>query len=280
MHRDKIQLCKDCLQCTKFGKNLKANTSFNSTKPLPLLSGPNEELQLDYKGPLPNSAGNNIKKLVATDRYSKYPSAMNTRSTGGKKIIKFLKTYIQHHSIPSSIKTDQYSGFKNKLVRAFCNDKKISQIFCPVGDHRGCGLVERSIQAIKRRLGASRLNPDFSNVHDTIRHFFEDIRVTIKSVTGFPPFELHFGRPPNAELSLAAERLSSRVNLDNQQLEPDLLTAEQRRDNVTADPGLNLSRKGNPAHQYRHILGDLQIQSQKIPTIEHWKALLSQPISD
>ena len=40
MHRDTVQLCKDCPQCTKFGKNLKANASFNSTKPLPLLSGP------------------------------------------------------------------------------------------------------------------------------------------------------------------------------------------------------------------------------------------------
>ena len=31
MHRDIVQLCKDCPQCTKFGKNLKANASFNFT---------------------------------------------------------------------------------------------------------------------------------------------------------------------------------------------------------------------------------------------------------
>ena len=92
MHRDIIPLCKDCPQRTKFGKNLKANTSFNPTKPLPFLSGPNEELQHDYAGPLPNSAGNNIYILIAIDRYSQYPSAMNIRSTGGKKIIMFLKT--------------------------------------------------------------------------------------------------------------------------------------------------------------------------------------------
>ena len=155
MHRDIVQLCKDCPQCTKFGKNLKANASFNSSKPLPLLSGPNEELQLDYAGPLLDSFGNSIYILVAIDRYSKYPSAMITRSTGGRKIIKFLKSYIQQHSIPKSIKTDQYSGFKNKLVQNFCLEKNIAQYFCPVGDHRGCGLVERSIQTIKRRLGAS-----------------------------------------------------------------------------------------------------------------------------
>ena len=76
MHRDIIQLCKDSPLCTKFGKNLKNNTSFNSSKALPLLSGPNEELQLNYAGPLPDSAGNNIYILVAIDRYSKYMSAM------------------------------------------------------------------------------------------------------------------------------------------------------------------------------------------------------------
>ena len=139
MHRDIVQLCKDCPQCTKFGKNLKANASLNSSNPLPLLSGPNEELQLDYADPLLDSFGNSMYILVAIDRYSKYPSAMITRSTGGRKIIKFLKSYIQQHSIPKSIKTDQYSGFKNKLVQNFCQEKNIAQYFCPVGDHRGCG---------------------------------------------------------------------------------------------------------------------------------------------
>ena len=60
MHRDIVQLCKDCPQCTKFGKNLKANASFNSTEPLSLLSDPNEELQLHYAGPLLVSDGNNF----------------------------------------------------------------------------------------------------------------------------------------------------------------------------------------------------------------------------
>ena len=244
MHRNFVQLCKDCPQCTKFGKNLKANASFSSTKPLPLLSGPNEELQLDYAGPLIDSDGNNIYILVAIDRYSKYPSAMITRSTGGRKIIKLLKSYIQQHSIPKSIKTDQCSGFKNKLVPSFCKDKNIAQYFCSVGDHRGCGLVERSIQTIKHRLGASRLSPDFANIQDTLRSIVEDIRVTKNSVTGVLPFELHFGRSPNTQLSLAAERLPTRVNLDNQQLKRDLLTMEQRREQCDSRPRIKLVKKG------------------------------------
>ena len=39
MHRDIVQLCTDCRQCTKTGKNLKANTSFISTKPLMRIFG-------------------------------------------------------------------------------------------------------------------------------------------------------------------------------------------------------------------------------------------------
>ena len=51
---------KDCPQCTKFGKNLKAKLSFDSSQPLPKLLGRNEELQLDYAGPLTDLPGNQI----------------------------------------------------------------------------------------------------------------------------------------------------------------------------------------------------------------------------
>ena len=272
MHRDIVQLCKDCPQCTKFGKNLKANASFNSSKPLPLLSGPNEELQLDYAGPLLDSFGNSIYILVAIDRYSKYPSAMITRSTGGRKIIKFLKSYIQQHSIPKSIKTDQYSGFKNKLVQNFCLEKNIAQYFCPVGDHRGCGLVERSKQTIKRRLGASRSSSDFSNVQDTLRHIIEDIRVTKNSVTGVSPFELHFGRPPNTELSIAADRLSSGIHLDNQRLERDLLTPEQRREQCDSRPRIKVVKKGQSSPMVSPHFGGT---TDSVADTPHYRALES-----
>ena len=113
----------------------------------------------------------------------------------------------------------------------------------PVGNHSGCGLVERSIQTIERRLGASRLNPDFSSVHERLRHIIEDIRVFKNSVTRFSPFELHVVRPTNTELSLAAERLPSRVNLDNHHLERDLFTAEQRREQCDSRPRIKYVKK-------------------------------------
>ena len=68
--------------------------------------------------------------------------------------------------------------------------------------------------------------------------------MTKNSVTGVSPFELLFGRIPNTELSLAAERFSTSVNLDNQQLERHLLTTERRREQCDSRPRNKLVKKG------------------------------------
>ena len=107
--------------------------------------------------------------LVAIDRYSKYPSVLLTRSTGTKKILKFLKDYVTNHSIPKSIRTDQHSGFKNNAVKLFCVAKGIKHISCAVGDHRGCVLVERIIQTIKRKLGVMQLEENSENIENRYR---------------------------------------------------------------------------------------------------------------
>ena len=76
---------------------------------------------------------------------------------GGKSTIKFLRPYIDTHKIPESIRTDQFSVFKGKAMNKFCVENNIKQKFCPVGDHRECGLVERTIQTIKKRQGVMLL---------------------------------------------------------------------------------------------------------------------------
>ena len=110
--RDIVNLCKNCRECTKLDENLKPMSPFKMYKSLTPLNAPNEELQLDHAGPLSNGAGNQVCFLLAIDRFSKYPSAILTKTTGANKILKFLKNYIFTHSIPKTIRTDQYSGFK------------------------------------------------------------------------------------------------------------------------------------------------------------------------
>ena len=73
------------MECTKFGKNMKSSQTFNSSQPLLPLVVPNEELQLDFAGPLQDEKGKKVFILVAVDRYSKFPSALHTKNFGSKK---------------------------------------------------------------------------------------------------------------------------------------------------------------------------------------------------
>ena len=142
MHKDIVNLAEECRSCTRYGKNAKYLNRKNSAKPLLLLTQTGQELQLDYACPLEDHKGKKIYLLVAIDRYSKFPSVKVTKSTEGKTTIKLLCTYFDTHGIPESIKTDQFSGFKEKAMKKLCTENNITQKFCPVGDHRGCGLVE------------------------------------------------------------------------------------------------------------------------------------------
>ena len=85
---------------------------------------------------------------------------MLTRNSGSEKILIFLNNFFHQHNIPKNLRTDKYSGFKNAKLAEFCKSKGIHQVFCPVGDHRGCGLVEKCNQTIKRKLGTMQLVPN------------------------------------------------------------------------------------------------------------------------
>ena len=79
-----VEKCQGCMECTKFGKNLKSSQTFISSLPLPPLVAPNEELQLDFAGPLPDKKGRKVFIFVAVDRFSKFPCAL---------LIKKIKKY-------------------------------------------------------------------------------------------------------------------------------------------------------------------------------------------
>ena len=164
--------------------------------------------------------------LVAIDRFSKFPSVLITKTNGAKKVTKFLESYIRIHGLPHSIRTDHGSGFKNDLVQQFCSSRGIKHILSPVGDHRGSGLVERTIQTIKRKLGTEQLDPNFGNFKEVLHRIIEDIRKSNHSTLKKSPFEMHFGRKPNTAWSQAFHNV---VHSDTsaKRLERNLLTPDQ-----------------------------------------------------
>ena len=78
----------------KAGKNLKPLSNHNTLGKLPTIEEPNQEVELDFAGPLPLVWGTKKYILVCVDRFSKFPSAQITSSTSAKSIINFLSKYI------------------------------------------------------------------------------------------------------------------------------------------------------------------------------------------
>ena len=108
----------------------------------------------------------------------------------------------------------------------FCSSRGFKHIISPVGNHRGSGLVERSIQTIKRKLGTAKDYPNFKNFKETIQKIIEDIRKSNHSLLKKSPFELHFGRKANTEWSQAFNNVV-RSDTSAQGLERNLLTPDQ-----------------------------------------------------
>ena len=225
LNRQIVYVCEKSPECTLFRKNIKTSATYNSAKPLPPLSAPNQELQL--AGPLIDNKKGKIYILVAIDRFSKFPLVMLTKTTSAKKIVKILRSYIRNLGIPESIRTDHGSGFNSEIVKEFCKSRGMKHILKAVGDHRSCGLVERSIQTIKRKLGTEKLDPNLKNLKSTLQQIIDDIRKTKHSTLKLSPFELHFGRKPNTEFSLARDNVVHSPT-SVQGLERNLLTPEQR----------------------------------------------------
>ena len=252
MHKDIVNLAEECRECTRYGKNAKYILPKNSSQPLPLLSQPGLEVQLDYAGPLEYYKGKKIYLLTAIDRFSKFPSVKVTKSTGGKSTINFLRSYIDTHGIPESIKIDQFSGFKGKAMKKFCLENNIEQKFCPVGDHRGCGLVERTIQTIKRRLGVMLLEENVKSIKLCLSTIIRDMRWIKQKTIQKSPFEAHFGRLPKTEFKTIRDKfVEFSDNLDKQHLERSALTASQLKERVDQSrDSLKIVKKGQKS---RHV---------------------------
>ena len=255
-----------CRSCTDKGKNLKPLISKSQLGSLPPLTEPNQEIQMDFAGPIPfkeNTQNNYI--LVTVDRLSRYPHAETFHNCDTETALDYLERYCKQHGIPRSIRCDQAQAFKAKEFEIFCKNKNIKVILAPAGDHRGTGMVERLIQTIKRRLAVLDIDPNWSNetLSSRLANIIENIRLIPNKTKRTIPFEAHFGRKPNTELSnivtkpslgnLSYKKLKLHC-LDKRLLRHDALTKEEmwRRDGTSEDE-LDIQYKSQstnpPLHQ-------------------------------
>ena len=167
---------KNCIQCIKAGKNLKVILGTNNTEKLPILSEPNEEVDLDFAGPLDKIWGNSKYLLLCIDRFSKFPSAKVVNNTSASSILAFTTDYCHFHGFPKSIRVDQGSCFSSNDFRNFCEKNNIKLILRTVGDHRSNGVVERLIYTVKAKLLAMSFNDPKPSLNLAFDKFIWNIR--------------------------------------------------------------------------------------------------------
>ena len=204
IHRDVTYKAQSCSDCIRNGRSLKAILTKSQLGTLTKLNEPKEEIQMDFAGPLSfREHKDDYYILVTVDRLTRYPHAKVYKNCDTETALKYLEEYCNFHGIPRSIRFDQAQAFIAQEFEVYCKDKNIKLILAPAGDHRATGMVERLIQTIKRRIAIMQSDPLWSNADlaQIVTKIIQSIRLIPNSVTKTKPFEAHFGRPPNTELS-------------------------------------------------------------------------------
>ena len=175
------------------------------------------------------------------------------------------------HGIPKSIRTDHGIGFKSALLKEFCKNLGIDHILCPVGDHHGCGLVERTIQTIKRRLGTEAFIPQYKVLNSVLYTILDDRRKFKHATLKKSPFEIHFGRKPNTEFSLARDKILANAS-DQSSLARSLLKPEDRNSQDYSLDRVKVVKRGSHSPDVPLRFKKI-VTGQKVADTKQYKAL-------
>ena len=213
INRDLINKSKTCRPCTEFGKNLKSIIKKSDWTPLPPCSEPNEEIQLDFGGPIFDGQGREVYFLACIDGFSKFPTLKLVANANGPNIEKFLNKYKAQHGVPRNIRLDQARCLKGNKIQQLCRRYNNNLIYAPANDHRPIGLVERLVQIVKRRLGCIKLDPNQKpfNIKNALQNLSFELRTCRKKHSKLSPFEAHYGRKANTPLT----NITSKPNIKN-----------------------------------------------------------------
>ena len=202
MHRGIATKTAKCNPCVKIGKNLEPIIPANKWTPLKLCKVPNEEIQIDFGGPIYNEKNQEIYFRACIDRFSKFPSAEVFDRAIADNILKFLQEYVLLHGIPRAIRLDQARCQTGQQIKAFCSQNNIQLIEAPKYDHRAFGLVERLFQTIKNRFACCKTAAQNQfNVKASTNSIIYQLRICRQKTINISPFEAHFGRKANTPLS-------------------------------------------------------------------------------
>ena len=116
IHRTIVQMAQRGRECTQQGKNLKPIIGQQHSFQMEPIVEPNEEVQLDFAGPLPDQLNKDAYLLVAVDKCSKFPTAKVVSNTTADVALKFMQRYISNNGVPRRLRCDQAQMFRAKKL--------------------------------------------------------------------------------------------------------------------------------------------------------------------
>ena len=146
MHREIQEKAETCPSCRAAGKNIITQIPSTEKYILEILTEPNQEIKLDFAGPIKSNTRGDVYILVAVDRFSEWPTAQVCKKTDTQTVLTFLFEYFTDNGTPQCFRTDNGSCFKSNEFKKFCNGENIKRIRCTPNLHTGTGLVERMIR--------------------------------------------------------------------------------------------------------------------------------------
>ena len=178
-------MAQNCTHCTEQGKNLKPIIGKKHSLQMEPVVDPNEEVKLDFAGPLPDELNRDAYILVALDNWSKVPAAKVIRNTTADVAIKFMQRYISNNGVPRRLRCDQARTFRAKKFPFFYGTNNTKLVLTTVDDHRAKGVVARMIQTLKIRLAVMKIdktNTPYKLACD-VAEIIKTLRITARGVT-------------------------------------------------------------------------------------------------
>ena len=199
MLREIQEKAETCPSCRAAGKNIITQNPSTEKNKLEILPEPNQEIQLDFAGPIKSKTRGDIYILVAIDRFSKWPTAHVCKNTATRTVIKLLTKYFADNGTPRCIRTENGSCFESNELKKFGNGGNMKRIRCTPNLHTGTGSVDGTIRTIKSFTRANMA--DVLSFEDSVQLAIKTIKQTPPSKLNMSTFQLHLGRRPRTALT-------------------------------------------------------------------------------
>lgn len=197
MTKDIEQWIQKCPRC------IWRKTPTNERAPLKSIttSQPMEIVCMDFLK-LEISKGGYQYVLVITDHFTRYAQAIPTKNTTARTTADaFFRNFVVHYGLPHRIHSDQGANFESRLIKELCEITGIRKSRTTPYHPQGNGQCERFNRTLINMLGTLHKDQkrDWKSYLAPITHAYN---CTKHDSTGYPPFELMFGRKPKLPVDL------------------------------------------------------------------------------